>query len=177
MALSRWQRTGTRVLYTNRWWEYRRDDVRLPDGRAWEYNYVHTPGSVMLLPRLDDERFLLVRQYRYLNDTESVEFPAGGIRPGSSAKDSAMRELAEETGFAPGMLRRIGSFNPFNGVTDELCEVFEASDLSPAEATPDGTEEFELLRCTEEEIAALVRNGSIWDGMTLAAWMLYRTTC
>ena len=69
-------------------------------------------------------------------------------------------------------MREVGRFNPFNGVTDEICRVFLADDLKAGTAAPDATEEFELLCCTTEEIEDMIRSKKIWDGMTLAAWML-----
>ena len=173
MALRRWTRLATETLFRNPWWEYRRDGFRLPDGEDGEYHYVHTPGSVMLLPRLGDGRFLLVRQYRYLLDRESLEFPAGGVKQSQTVREAAEAELREEAGFAAGRLEEIGTYNPFNGVTDELCHVFLATELTEVEATPDATEEFEYLHCREEEIRRMIADRAIWDGMSLAAWALY----
>jgi len=71
-------------------------------------------------------------------------------------------------------MREIGRFNPYNGVTNEICKVFVANDLQQAVARPDATEEFEILRCAVGEIEDMIRKNVIWDGMTLAAWTLAR---
>jgi ADP-ribose pyrophosphatase len=173
MALRRWTRLAQETLFRNPWWEYRRDALRLPSGADGEYHYVHTPGSVMLLPRNDDGSFILVRQYRYLLDRESVEFPAGGVKETQSVGDAAIAELREEAAVEADMLREIGRFNPFNGVTDELCHVFLATGLRACEAMPDATEEFEILTCSENAIQQMIIDGHIWDGMSLAAWALF----
>jgi 8-oxo-dGTP pyrophosphatase MutT (NUDIX family) len=127
----------------------------------------------MVVPRFPDDRLVLVRQFRHLNERESIEFPAGGIKPRQDVRGAAEAELREEAGFAAAAWREIGSFNPFNGVTDELCTVFLAEELSPCAAVPDETEEFEVLHCTKDEIRAMIADGRLWDGMSLAAWSLY----
>ena len=118
-------------------------------------------------------RFVLVRQYRYLNRRESLEFPAGGIKPGQDALAAARAELREEAGLVADALEDIGQFNPFNGVTDELCTVYVARRLRRVEAAPDHTEEFEVLCLHAAGVIAAMTDGSLWDGMTLAAWTLF----
>jgi ADP-ribose pyrophosphatase len=158
----------------NPWWTYRRDDVLLPNGREGEYHYVHVNGSSMIIPVRDDGKILLVGQYRYLCDRESIEFPCGSVKDGSTYESTARCELAEETGFASEDIRLIGEFNPYNGVTDEICRVYLARNLKPVEADHDETEEFELHALGPAEIEAKVLSGQIWDGMTLAAWAFAR---
>ncbi len=176
MTLGRWKKIAGEIIHRNPWWTYRRDDVTLPSGSRGEYHYVHTPGSVMVIPLLADGRILMVRQYRYLNDRESVEFPAGGIKEGQESEAAARAELREEAGVEADVLETIGRFNPFNGVTDELCVVYVARELSPCAAHPDETEEFEVLRCEEEELRRMISDGRVWDGMTLAAWAMLKET-
>lgn len=128
----------------------------------------------MVVPVTDNGKILLVNQYRYLCDRESLEFPCGSINEGSNHLDTAYHELAEETGFKAASMVEAGHFNPYNGVTSEICHVYVGSDLSPADAQPDVTEEFELKSLSLEELDEAIRSNKIWDGMTLAAWMLAR---
>jgi ADP-ribose pyrophosphatase len=120
---------------------------------------------------------LLVNQFRYLIERESLEFPCGGIKAGATAEQTALAELAEETGQMAMELELLGSFNPYNGITDEICHVYLARSLRDAPgARPDETEEFEIHRLTPDGIDARIRNGEIWDGMTMAAWQVARAT-
>ena len=79
------------------------------------------------------------------------------------------QELAEETGLSAGDLIRIGEYNPYNGVTDELCRVYLARRLEAVKGMPDETEEFEVVALPPGEIDRRVSDGSIWDGMSIAA--------
>ena len=50
----------------------------------------------MLLPVRDDGRIILVNQYRYLNEKESLEFPCGGVKDGQSYEETAKHELEDK---------------------------------------------------------------------------------
>jgi 8-oxo-dGTP pyrophosphatase MutT (NUDIX family) len=85
-----------------------------------------------------------------------------------------MLELEEEAGYRTRDLQAAGEFNPYNGVTDEICRVFTANDLIAVQSKPDETEEFEMVLLTPKEIDDNIASGVIWDGMTIAAWMIVR---
>ena len=164
---------GTELLAKNPWWEYRKDLYEHPDGSEGDYYFVHTPGSVMIVPITDEGKIMLVRQYRYLNRREGLEFIGGGIKPGKSVEESAHEELLEEAGIIAGKLIHIGEFNPMNGVTDEICNIFVARSLKKDAAKPEATEEFEIEELDYSTICEMISVGTIWDGMTLAAFAIF----
>ena len=75
MSLKKWKKLSETVLIKNSWWTYKKDKTILPSGKLGEYHYVHTNGASMIVPVLNDNKVVLVNQYRYLNDRESLEFP------------------------------------------------------------------------------------------------------
>jgi ADP-ribose pyrophosphatase len=160
------------VIFQNPWWTYCLDQIELPSGRLGEFHYVLTQGSSMVVPIDAQGRLVLVKQYRYTGKRESIEFPCGGLKEGASHEQAARDELVEEAGFSAGRLVDVGSFNPCNGLLDEICRVYIAGDLQYVGARPDETEGFELIRLTEAEVKGFIRDGIIWDGMTLAAWAI-----
>ncbi len=172
--LQRLKRISHSVRFENPYWKYGYDRYRMPNGATGDYHYVMSNGSVMIVPRLADGSILLLRQYRYLNERVSIEFPGGGIEPGLSVEANAAKELAEETGYRTKRLTKIGEHNPYNGVTNEISHVFLADEMLLEDASPDESEEFELLRCSPIEVADSIRSGAIWDGMTIASWCMYR---
>jgi ADP-ribose diphosphatase len=174
MSLNPWKKIRQSFELKNPWWTYRKDDVLLPTGREGEYHFVHVNGSSMIIPLLDDGRMVLVNQYRYLASKESLEFPCGSVKDGSTHEQTAIMELSEETGFQAENLDCVAEFNPYNGVTDELCKVFIARHLTPVTARPDETEEFQSLILSYSEIERKIKAHIIWDGMTLAAWAIVR---
>ncbi|MBN2321555.1 MAG: NUDIX hydrolase [Acidobacteria bacterium] len=160
------------VLFKNPYWRYGCDRVEFPSGKKGDYHYVISNGSSMVVAVDDTGRILLVRQYRYTGNRDSLELPCGGVKDGATHDETAMEELREETGFIPGQIQAIGEFNPCNGLLDEICRVYIAVNLRYAGTTPDETESFELVRLTPQEIDAYIADGAIWDGMTLAAWII-----
>jgi ADP-ribose pyrophosphatase len=174
MALTAWKKRSESVLFKNLWWTYKRDELELPNGKFGEYHYVHTNGSSMVIPIMSDGKILTVKQYRYLCGKESIEFPCGSVKDGSSYDETVWQELAEETGYSAKQLSLIGEFNPYNGVTDEMCHVYVAREMQHVGATPDETEEFELLSLSVEEVDKHIRDGIIWDGMSIAGWSIVK---
>jgi ADP-ribose pyrophosphatase len=174
MPLPTWKKIRQVFELKNPWWSYRHDEVELPSGKKGEYHFVHVNGSSMVIPIMDNGRLILVNQYRYLRNRESLEFPCGSVKDDSTFDKTAQLELIEETGYEAKELKCAGEFNPYNGVTDEMCKVYIARNLSAAHAEKDETEEFEYAFLTPAEFEAKVSSGEIWDGMTLAAWALVK---
>ena len=175
MALSKWKKLTGFELARNPWWAYRKDEFELPSGKKGEYHYVHTNGASLIVPVLNDGRVVLVNQYRYLCDRESLEFPCGGVKEGWTYDKTAVRELEEEAGYIARDWRLVGEFNPYNGVTDEICRVYLARNLSQSQSKPDETEQFEKMVLTPDEVDARILSGVVWDGMTIAGWTIAKT--
>ena len=108
MSLQRWKKIRQVFEKKNPWWTYRHDEVELPSGKSGEYHFVHVNGSSMVIPFLADGRMILVNQYRYLRDRESLEFPCGSVKDNSTFDETAAHELAEETGYRASDLKCVG---------------------------------------------------------------------
>ena len=173
--LTKLVKVSSELVSENKWWCYYVDEYTFPDGSTGEYHFVRTTGSTMVIPRIRENVFIMTKQYRYLNQKPSIEFPGGGIKFGLEPLQNAKEELEEEAGYRTENLIEIGSFNPFNGVTDEICHVFLANDLVNCLAKPEPSEEFEIFEINHEEIINFIKRGEIWDGMTLAAWSVYQS--
>ena len=175
MPLPKWRKLTQKELFKNPWWVYRQDTFALPNGEVGDYFYVHTNGSSIIIPVLDDGKIVMVKQYRYLCNEESLELPCGGVKAGSSYSATAALELEEEAGYTASEIVQVGQFNPFNGVSNEMCRVYIARGLVHVGENPDPTEEFEHFELTPPELDERIRTGEIWDGMTIAAWFIGRT--
>ncbi len=173
MSAKNWKTLESKTVFSNDHWSYKLNKFLHEDGTEDEYHYVHTLGSTMVIPVNDDNRFLLVSQFRYLNQKESIEFPCGGVEKGLSSEENAMKELREETGYAAKKLKFIGSFSPFTGACDEICNVYLATGLYKSELPKDKSEEgMEVIEIDYAGLNKLISENKIWDGLTLAAWTL-----
>ena len=169
------KKISSEVVHKNPWWEYKKDQFILPDGAMTDYYYGETHGNVIIIPVLDDGRWVLVRQYRFLDEKSGVEFPGGGIHDGESAMDAANRELLEESGYKTDNLIKIGSFEPCVGLVKDTSHVFIANELTEVQ-TPksEGLEKTEVILRRVDEFENMIKQGEIWDGQILAAWALAR---
>jgi ADP-ribose pyrophosphatase len=167
-----WKRLDSKTIFKNKFWSYVLDHYAIGDSIKGEYHYVHTPGSTLVIPVLEDDTFILIKQYRYLNQKISIEFPCGGVLEGLAREANALKELREETGYTANTLSKVGEFSPFTGAADELCSVFIGRNLEKSPLPADITEEFEILYLSKDEIQELIAKNIIWDGLSLAAWSL-----
>lgn len=172
--LNRWKKLSTKIQFENKYWKYLIDRFTIDGTKEFDYHYVHTLGSTMVIPKLPDGKLILVEQYRYLNDMFSIEFPCGSIETGLSKLENAKKELHEETGCSAEELTEIGFFSPYNGVGDEICSVYYADQLRNIGSLPDETEKFIIHHLGENEIDQKIMSNEIWDGMTISAWMFYK---
>jgi ADP-ribose pyrophosphatase len=161
------EKLGHRVVYRGRVVTLMVDRIREPGGKEVEREVVRHSGAAVLVPLTDDNRLVLVRQYRYAVDQHLWEVPAGTISPGESPEETARRELVEETGFFPHRLEKLAEFYPSPGFSDENMHLFLATELEPRTACPDEDETIEVKLFSSEEVAALLSQGLIRDGKTL----------
>lgn len=172
-AMKKLPQRSTRDVHANPYWTYAHDRYQLPDGSEGDYWWVRSRGSVFVVPRIGPDRFVLVRQFRYLNQRVSLEFPGGGIPEGLTPADAAANELREEAGYVADTLVPLGVYNPCNGVTNELCQTFLADDLRHVGQRLEPSEDIELVELDSAAIRGAIRDGTLWDGMTMAAWALF----
>lgn len=171
MSLPKWIKLSQKTIFTNKHWKYNLDKFQIESEQLGEYHYVHSPGSTMVVPFISNDKLLLVNQFRYLNQKESWEFPCGSIEEGLTNEQNALKELREESGYS-GHLTRIGEFSPYTGVADEICTVFIAQNLFNSPLLNDDTEDFEIIEISIEDFEKQIKENTIWDGLTLSAWML-----
>ena len=171
-ARTPWVALSTRPIYENPWIRVREDVVQLPDGRTTIYGVVTCADAVGVLPFLDDDTVLLIRQYRYVARRALWEMPTGGVHPGESLEAAAQRELAEEIGYHAERLVHVSTFDTSKSVLDETAHLFLGRGLAPTAGAPDETEFIETRAFPFTDALDMVVKGEIADGMTIVAILL-----
>lgn len=120
----RWTTRGERTLYDNRYVRLTLVDVEPPDGRRFEHHVVRLNRVAMAVVLDDADRVLMLWRHRFITDEWGWELPGGIVDPGEEAAATAAREVEEETGWSPGPLRPLTSFQPMPGLVDTPHDVF-----------------------------------------------------
>lgn len=149
--------------YRGAFFEVRRDEVRRPDGKPAVREYIRHPGAVMMVPLLDENTVVLVRQFRYPLRRHFLEVPAGRIEPGEEPLATAKRELIEECGYEAARWRHLTTLHPCIGYSDERIELYLARDLRHVGAGPDDGEFLEVLPTPIDQALKWVRDGRITE--------------
>ena len=83
------------------------DEVLLPNDNISVREIVEHNGAVAIVAVTNDNKILLVRQYRKAVEKVLIEIPAGKLEKGESPYVCAERELIEETGYRPNQLEEV----------------------------------------------------------------------
>ncbi len=168
-----WARSSSRQVYATRWMTIREDEVVMPSGQPSHYGVVDCGQCVGVLPFVDDDNVLLVRQFRYVADQLTWEMPTGGVDRGADPAKAGARELAEEAHVLAGRLDYLGCYHTSKSVMDETAHLYVASDLQAlAEGAAPQADDSELLRAEKlpfDELVRMVQDGRIVDSMTIIA--------
>ncbi len=152
---------NSRTVYQGKLLRVQEDLVRLPDGASATREYIHHPGAVMILPMLDAETVVLVRQFRYPLRRHFYELPAGKLEPGEDPLTTGRRELREECGYEATDWRHLVSIHPCIGYSDEVIHLYFARGLTHVGQATDDEEFVEVVPMRLAEALAWVRDGRI----------------
>ncbi len=148
------------------------DTVTLPNGHTTTLEVIRHPGAAAVVPFLDADTILLVRQYRHAAGGFLLEIPAGKLDPGEAPERCAARETAEETGYRPGRLDKLGAILTTPGFTDEIIHLYAGFDLAPVESALELDECLTLEPWPFAEALAMIERGEIQDAKTMSALLL-----
>ena len=145
------------------------DKVRLENGAESTREVVHHHGGACIAALTDEDEIYLVRQYRYALGQELWELPAGKLEKEEDPFEAAKRELAEECGLVAEHYTDLGEFYPTVGYCSEIIYTWLATGLSPCAMHLDEDEFLTPEKLPFREAVAMVLDGRIKDGKTVAA--------
>ena len=163
------KKLSSEKIFDGRILHIRRDTVELPDGAQSTREVVDHPGGVCILALDDQNRVLLVSQFRYPYEKVLREIPAGKLEYGEDPREAAVRELREETGAVAGKFQSLGELYPSPGYCGEIIRMYLARDLTFGETHLDEDEFLDLERVPFDQLTEQVLSGEIRDAKTIAA--------
>jgi ADP-ribose pyrophosphatase len=142
-------------------------------GKRVQKEVVIHPGAVVILPFLDEQTIVMIRNKRYAVNDVLTELPAGTLEKGEAAMNCAGRELLEETGYLAKRIKPLFSFYSSPGILSEKMHAFAAYDLQKKVASLDEGEEIEVESVLLDDAIEMIRHGEIVDAKTIAVLMMY----
>lgn len=172
---------SSRTAYVGRVLALRVDEVGMPGGRGAVREVIEHPGAVAIAAVDDEERIVLIHQYRHPLGRRLWELPAGLLDvSGEDPALTARRELAEEAGLAASEWAVLVDVAPSPGFTDESVRVYLARGLSTVgRLTGTDDEEADLVveRFALDEAARMVLGGEIVNAAAVGGILAATLVC
>jgi ADP-ribose diphosphatase len=126
-------------------------------------------GAVLIVPLLDDETVLLIKEYSAGVHRYEIGLPKGKIDAGETALQAANRELKEEIGFGARKLHYLTSLTLAPSYLEHAIDVVIAQDLYPEKLLGDEPEELEVIPWKLSEMNQLFATGECTEARSIAA--------
>lgn len=175
MSNSEWKVRSSKELFSSGVFRLRVDECDLPDGRIMPRYYVlEFPDWANIVPVTEDNRLVLVEQYRHASGETTLEIPGGSTDPTDSDPQSAVvRELLEETGFEAKEVRLIGKHRPNPAMQNNFMHTYIGYGCRKvAEPTPDLYEDLRVVLKPIPEVFDMILKGEIAHSIVVAS-LLY----
>ncbi|HZH04668.1 MAG TPA: NUDIX hydrolase [Myxococcaceae bacterium] len=151
--------------------EYRAQDPR--NGSEHPRVHLDARDAVSVMPLLPDGRVLMVRQFRFGIEANTLEFPAGMVEEGETPEVAGARELEEETGHRPERMVSLGWIHPNPAWQNNRQHLFLALGCQQIhQGKPDEGEDIAVELVPRSRLSELVISGEVTHESVLA--LLYR---
>ncbi|MFP4015750.1 MAG: NUDIX hydrolase [Halanaerobiales bacterium] len=160
-------------IYSGKILNLRIDRVSIPNGNQAEREIVEHSGGVCILAVTDNNRILLVEQFRKPVEGNLLELPAGKLEKDEDPLECAKRELVEETGYQAESVEYLFSFHTSPGYSNEIIHLYLASDMEEVGVDPDENEIIINHQLEKKDIMKMISTGKIKDSKTIIGLLYY----
>lgn len=162
----------TATLHENPYFKILEQQVTVTDGSRHKYFTIHFPRPAVGVVVRHDDKFLLLRQYRFIVDEYVWAIPSGGVEEGETLEQAASRELEEESGYRATSLRRILDCFASYGCSNQRFVIFLAEEVQPSSCPVDRNEVITVRWFRREEVLEMVRTNGVVDNLSLSPLLL-----
>jgi ADP-ribose diphosphatase len=151
-------------------------DLEFSNGQRRVYHRMQTRGlgAVIIVPMLDDETVLLVREYAVGLHHYEIGLPKGRLEKGESILEAAQREMKEEIGYGAHNLVELTQLSLAPGYMTHVTHIVLARDLYPEKLEGDEPEELEVVPWPLSDLRKLTAREDCTEGRTIAALYIAR---
>lgn len=161
-------------VYTGKVITLKVDTVEIPGQGYQKRELVEVGGAVGIVAITDDNKVVLVKQFRKPIEKPIFEIPAGKLEKNESPKECAERELKEETGYSAKNIKLIHKFFTSAGFSNEIMFVYLATGLIPGENNLDADEFLDVYEIELEEAYNMVLKNDVEDAKTSIGLLLVK---
>lgn len=167
---------ATRDSDTSNFLHVEQVDLEFSNGeqRTYERLKGRGPGAVIIVPMLDDETVLLVREYSVGVNRYELGLPKGKLDLGETAEQGADREMKEEIGYGARKLKNLHALSLSPAYMTHVAYVVLAQDLYPERLPGDEPEELEVVPWKLSELHELIGREDVSEGRSIAALFMAR---
>lgn len=159
--------SATERIYEGRILNLRIDTIVLPNGKSAKREIVEHHGAVAIVPLIDKETVVMVRQYRHPAEQALLEVPAGGLEEDEDIEGCARRELTEEVNLRAKHVIKLHQSYVAPGYSTELIHTFLAYGLTEETGKPDEDEFIDVEHIKLSEVPGMIARGEIQDGKSI----------
>lgn len=152
-------------------------DIEFSNGQQRSYERLkrgNAGGAVLVVPMVDANTVLLIREYAAGIHRYELGLPKGKIDAGESILEAANRELKEEVGYGAHKLHHLISLSIAPSYLEHTIDIVIAEDLYPEKLVGDEPEELEVVAWDINDIEALLATGECTEARSIAALFLAR---
>lgn len=167
---------GSQTIARTRVFQIEELELQFSNGNIVRYErLIGSPrGAVMVVPLLEDDTVLLVREYAAGMDRYELALPKGLIEEGETPEQSANREIMEEIGYGANRLSYLGSMSLAPGYQRFITHVVLAAGLYERRLAGDEPEEIEVVPWRLSRLLELVERDDFTEARSMAALFLVR---
>jgi len=150
-------------------------ELEFSSGQTRQYERLAKNGSsgaVLVVPMLNKNTVLLVREYAAGLHRYELGLPKGKIDAGENNLSAANRELKEEAGYGANRLHHLHTVSLAPAYLEHTIDIILAEDLYPEKLRGDEPEELEVVPWPIEQIPQLLATGECSEARTIAALYL-----
>jgi ADP-ribose pyrophosphatase len=169
-----WKILASEYLYKETWFTIRKDICETPQGKIVNPYYVYEfPTWVSALAITEDNKVVMVRQYRHGIQKTILEVPGGCVDDSDrNFEDAIGRELMEETGFKFNKYDYLGKVSPNPSTNTNWMHMFLATGgVKVNEQKLDHNEEIEVELLTLDELRSLLAENKIIQALHVCTIM------